>query len=37
VLDLSAAQKSGMAVQDLVNLFQEVKHERLTSDELLLT
>ncbi len=37
VLDLSADQKSGMAVQDLVNLFQEVKHERLTSDELLLT
>jgi len=37
VLDLSAEQKSGMAVQDLVHLFQEVKHTNLTSDELLLT
>lgn len=37
VLDLTAEQKSGMTVPDLVDLFQEVKHERLTSDELLLS
>jgi putative ABC transport system ATP-binding protein len=37
ILDLNADQKEGLAVQDLVNLFMEVKHETILDDELLLT
>lgn len=36
VLDLNAEQKAGRSVQDLVDLFMEVKHEELLDDELLL-
>jgi putative ABC transport system ATP-binding protein len=37
ILDLSAEEKSGLVVQDLVEKFMEVKHERLYDDELLLS
>lgn len=37
ILDLNADQKEGLAVQDLVNLFMEVKRETILDDELLLT
>jgi putative tryptophan/tyrosine transport system ATP-binding protein len=37
ILDLSAEDKSGLVVQDLVEKFKEVKHERLYDDELLLS
>lgn len=36
VLDLSAKEKAGMSVQDLVNQFTSVRHESLVDDELLL-
>jgi len=37
VLDLNADQKAGRSVQDLVELFREVKHEKILDDELLLS
>lgn len=37
VLDLDADQKAGRSVQDLVELFMEVKHEKILDDELLLS
>jgi putative ABC transport system ATP-binding protein len=37
VLDLNAEQKAGRSVQNLVELFMEVKHEKILDDELLLT
>jgi putative tryptophan/tyrosine transport system ATP-binding protein len=37
VLDLNAEQKAGRSVQDLVDLFMEVRHEKILDDELLLT
>ena len=37
ILDLSAEEKAGLEVQDLVKMFMEVKHEELYDDELLLS
>jgi putative ABC transport system ATP-binding protein len=37
ILDLNAEQKAGMTVQDMIDLFMEVKHEKILDDELLLT
>lgn len=36
VLDLKGEQKTGKSVQDLIDLFKEVKHEEILNDELLL-
>jgi putative ABC transport system ATP-binding protein len=36
ILDLTAEEKAGMTVQNLVDLFMEVKHEKIFYDELLL-
>lgn len=36
ILDLKGDQKTGKSVQDLVDLFKEVKHEEILNDELLL-
>ena len=37
VLDLSAEEKNGLAVQDLIDMFREVQHKRILDDKLLLT
>jgi putative ABC transport system ATP-binding protein len=36
VLDLSAEERAGMTVQDLVDKFTQVRHQQLADDELLL-
>jgi putative ABC transport system ATP-binding protein len=37
VLDLSAEEKNGLVVQDLIDMFREVQHKRILDDKLLLS
>ncbi len=37
VLDLSAEEKSGLVIQDLIEMFREVQHKRILDDKILLT
>jgi ABC-type uncharacterized transport system ATPase component len=36
ILDLSAAEKEGLTVQDLIDMFSQVRHKQLLDDNVLL-